>query len=201
MKLFTLLAAGIALLPLPLAAMENGRGLADIALAAKQQNKKPAIPWVSTLQIRSNDSMAINLADSKQLMRRPNLVASYNLEQIYDVSRFYKADFVRVNMVLNYAGRRAGEIISVGVDSGYRAQKLTVQPALFLGYARSMQVGKGNHFTFATGGWLGGKVTHTACRDSFARKYYCGNLTAWSDFHPQQYQLQRYYQIVYTHEF
>lgn len=205
MRFFTCLrvglVVGLALLPLSLSAMENGRAIAAISLAAKQQNALPLIPWISTLRITGNDSTAIHLADDRQLMQRPDRVASYNSEQLYDVSRFYKPDSIRINLVMHYAGRKAGEIISVGVDSGYRAKKITIKPALFIGYARSIQVGRGKHFTFSAGGWLGGKVTHKACRDSFERAYYCRNLTAWSDFHPQRHQLQYYYQLVYAHAF
>ena len=205
MKFFTCpvigLAVGIALFPLSLSAMENGRVIAAISLAAKQQNAMPLMPWISNLRITGNASTAIHLADNRQLMQRPNRVTSYNTKKLHDVSRFYKPDTMRVNLVMHYAGRRAGEIISVGVDSGYRAIKITLEPALFIGYARSIQIGRGKHFSFATGGWLGGKVSHKACRDSFGREYYCRNLTAWSDFHPQRHQLQRYYQLVYTHVF
>lgn len=202
MKFTTCLAVGIALLPLPVSAMESGRAIAGIALAAKQQNALPSLPWISAMQIStaSNDSTAIDLADGRQLMRRPSRVSSYNQEK-FDVSQFYKPEAMRVNMVMHYAGRKAGEIISVGVDSGYRAKKITVAPALFLGYARSLQVGYGKYFTFAAGGWVGGKVTHRACVDEEDKDYYCQNLTAWSDFQAPAYRLQRYYQLVYTHEF
>ena len=204
MKLFTCITVGILLLPFyiakSVAAMEGGHAIAAIALAAKQQNVTPVQPWVSTLRITDNDHTLIRLADGAGLMRRPERASSYN-DDNYDVSRFYKPDSVRVNTVWHYAGRKAGEIFSVGVDSGYHAKKITIRPALFIGYARSVEVGQGKYLTFAAGGWFGGRVTHKACRDEYDRKYYCGTLRAWSDFRPQRDELQHYYRFVYRHEF
>ena len=190
----------VALLSLSASAMDDGRVIADIALAAKQQNVAPPQPWLSALRITDNDNTAIDLADGAQLMQRPKLAASYNNEA-HNVSRFYQTNSPRVNMIWHYAGRKAGEIFSLGMDSGYRAEKITIRPALFVGYARSLSIGSGKYFTFAAGGWFGGRVTHKACRDERDRKYYCGSLIAWSDFHPQQKNLQTYYQLVYRHEF
>ncbi len=190
----------VALLSLSASAMNDGRVIADIALAAKQQNVAPPQPWLSALRITDNDNTAIDLADGAQLMQRPKLAVSYNNEA-HNVSRFYKPDSVRVNMVWHYAGRKAGEIFSVGVDSGYHAKKITIRPALFVGYARSLSIGLGKYVTFAAGGWFGGRVAHKACRDEMNRKYYCGTVTAWSDFDPPSHKLQRYHQLVYVHEF
>lgn len=208
MKFFMGLVVGIALMPMPLFAMENGRAIAGIAIAAKQQNMLPTAPWISTMRI-INDSGTIALADGRELMRRPQETLSYTTQddtnRLFDpdVSRFYKPKMPRFNAVWNYAGRTVGEVISVGIDSGYQAEKITVKPALFLGYARSMQVGRGKYFAFATGGWLSGRVTHRPCRevDGGRRYYYCANLSSWDHFRPPKHQLQHYYQFLYKHEF
>ncbi len=204
MKFLAYIAVGVLLLlsniARSVAAMDDGNAMATIALAAKQQNVTPAQPWVSTLRITDDDHAVISLADGERLMQRPKRASSYN-DGDYDVSEFYTPDAVRLNMVLHYAGRKAGEIISIGIDSGYRAKKMTIRPALFIGYARSMQVGQAKYFTLVAGGWLGGRITHKACRDDYDRQYYCRSLTAWSDFRPRRHALEYYYQVVYTHKF
>lgn len=205
MKFFMGLVVGIALMPMPLFAMENGRTIAGIAIAAKQQHMLPTAPWISTMRI-INDSGTIALADGRELMRRPQWGTYVDQKgiQTHDLSQFYKPKMPRFNAVWNYAGRTVGEVISVGIDSGYQAEKITVKPALFMGYARSMQVGRGKYFAFATGGWLGGKVTYKAChsKDIPEHNFYCGaNIIHWSEFRPPKHQLQHYYQFLYKHEF
>ena len=188
------------LLPLSASGIDDGHPIATVSLAAKQQEVTPVLPWVSSLRITDNDHSVIRLADGERLMQRPIRAASYN-DGNYDVAEFYEADSARISMVWHYAGRKAGEIISVGIDSGYRADKITIRPALFIGYAQSMELEHGKYLTFAIGGWLGGKSTHKPCSDAFDREYYCGNLTAWADFRSQRDELQHYYRLVYKHEF
>ena len=185
-------------LPLPAAAMEGGRAIAGVSLAAKQQNALPPAPWLGAMRVTDNDD-AIYLADGEQLMRYGIARAYNNVPR--DVSPFYKTDSPQVNFTMHFAGRKAGEIISLGVDSGYRAKKITMQPALFLGYARSIKFARASYVTVAAGGWFGGNVSHKPCRDELGRNYYCKNLTAWSDFRPQKNSLNHYYHFVFTHEF
>ena len=201
MKCFTCLwvVVGV-LLPLSASGIDDGHTIATVAQVAKQQDVTPALPWISTLRITEKDHSVIRLADGERLMQRPIRASSYN-DGNYDVAQFYKADSGRLSMVWHYAGRKAGEIFSVGIDSGYRAEKLTIRPALFIGYARSMEIEQGKYLTLAMGGWLGGKTTHKPCSDSFDREYYCGNLTAWTDFRPRRDELQHYSRLVYKHEF
>lgn len=195
------LAGVLVVLAGPLAAMENVRNIAAVSLAAKQQNTAPMMPWFSALQVIGTEVRSVYLADGRKVMQRPDRVTSYSADRSWDVAHFYKPDSMRISAIMHWAGRTAGEVFSFGMDSGYRAEKMTIAPALFVGYARSLNVGKASYFTFAAGGWLGGKVSHKACYDSFDREYYCADLTAWSDFRAPEDQLRHYYQLVFTHEF
>lgn len=186
---------------LPLTAAANGGDLSGIALAAKQQNATPAMPWLGDMRINDKHAHHITLADGNNLMQRPRVVRSYSDAAQYDVSHFYKPDKLQVNIVMHYAGRRAGEIISLGFDSGFSARKIKIAPALFAGYTRAYRVARSTHITASAGGWFGGEVTHEACRDAFDREYFCPTLTAWSDYRPSRQKLQRYLHLTWTHDF
>ncbi len=185
----------------PALAADDGMNLAHIALAAKQQNATPAWPWISHMRVSDNSTRSIKMADGKTVLERPRIVRSYSESVRYDVSRFYAPDRLQVNTIMHYAGRRAGEIISFGFDSGFSAEKLTVAPALFAGYTRAFRVAKATHITIGLGGWFGGKVSQKSCRDSVDREYYCPTLTAWSDYRQPRHQLHQYYHLVWTRDF
>ena len=183
------------------AVAEDGRALLHIALASKQQNARPPMPWVSQVRLTDNAADKIMLADGRAVMTRPSVVHSYSGAVRYDVSRFYKPDAPQINIIMHYADRTPGEIISLGLDSGYRAEKIRVNPALFLAYTRAVKITRQSYLTAAIGGWLGGTVTEKPCMDSFDREYYCPTLTAWRDYRPAKRQLQRYYWLMWTREF
>lgn len=153
------------------------------------------------MRIVEKSTSNIILADGKSLMKRPSAVRSYSKTVEYDVSHFYQPDKLQLNMIVHYAGRLAGEIISFGFDTGFSAEKITLKPALFAGYTRAFQVAKSTHISVSMGGWFGGKVSHKPCRDDFEREYYCPTLTAWSDYHQPGERLQRYYNVTWTHDF
>ncbi len=191
-----------AFLSSPCAAQAVDGGLAHYALAAKRQNAKPALPWITRLSVTERRFGDIRLADGAKLMERPDIVQSrYDQSVRHDLSRFYQFDRMRVNALMHYAGRRAGEVFSLGLDTGFSAEKITVKPALFVGYARAFQVAEQTHVAASMGGWLGGGVSEKPCRDTFDREYYCPTLTAWTDYRPPRHRLYRYIHLVFTHTF
>jgi len=76
--------------------------------------------------------------------------------------------------------------VSLGYHSGLDTKKLDV------GSTKSIQVSQFKKFTdrlsviFSAGIRDNGKIDHKPCIDTLNRKYYCGNLTAWSDFKPEE---------------
>jgi len=179
--------AFITVAALPATAAADWRHAAGYALTAKHMNIKVAWPWLAELEVDATPH-TIRAADGRALLRRPTVVASrYDASARYDLSRFYRAKSPRLRFRLHYAGRARGEVITVGLDSGYAADKITVKPALLLGYARAFEVRKNFYLTAGISGVIGGRVSEKACFDSYDRAYYCPTLTAWSDHRPRQH--------------
>jgi len=171
----------------PATAAADWRHAAGYALTAKHMNIKVAWPWLAEMSVDAAPH-TIRAADGRALLRRPTVVASaYDASARYDLSRFYRAKSPRLRLKLRYAGRMRGEVITVGLDSGYAADKITVKPALLLGYARAFEVRKNFYLTAGVSGVIGGRVTEKACFDSYDRAYYCPTLTAWRDHRPRQH--------------
>ncbi len=174
----------------------DGMQLAHIALNAAQQRVAPAIPWISTMRLVTNaDTGSFRLADGREVMKRPTRAFSYD-NRARDVSRFYRQEKPQMNMVLHYGGRHPGEVFSVGLDNGMEADKLTIKPAVFVGYARAFESKRHEFMSLSVGSWFGGKAKHRACVDAVGRQYYCSTLTAWSDFNQPNTKLQGYAHII-----
>ena len=188
--------------PLTASAADGGEDLARIALAAKQQNAVPATPWIGRMRIAAASTNGdIYLADGRRLMERPGVVRSYSESAKYDVSRFYRPDSLQANMVLHYAGRIAGEIISLGFDTGFSAEKIRVKPALFVSYTRAFKLAKQTLIAVGAGAWFGGSVSEKPCRDAYDRAYYCPTLTAWSEHYQPRHRLHRHFHLTFSHSF
>jgi len=171
----------------PATAAADWRHAAGYALTAKHMNIKVAWPWLAELSVDAAPH-TIHAADGRALLQRPTVVASrYDASARYDLSRFYRAKSPRLRFKLRYAGRARGEVITVGLDSGYAADKITVKPALLLGYARAFEVRKNFYLTAGISGVIGGRVAERACFDAYDRAYYCPTLTAWRDHRPRQH--------------
>lgn len=173
---------------------------AQLALAAKQQQAAPPFPTIGAMRINQWGGGYFHAADGRRLMVRPNIAYSYD-SKARDVSRFYRPDKPQVNVLLHYAGRSAGEVISFGVDSGFAASKLSAEPAIFLGYARAFEVRPEAFLSLSAGGWLGGRIKHEGCVDELGRVYYCATLTAWSDFHAPKTRKMHYAHFVFKKRF
>ena len=195
------------------AAAPNGQVISTISLAATKQNIIPHTPWLdfaSRMSIFKNDDAMIHAADGREYMKVPTQAESQD-GLVHDyIDKFYRPDLPRVHLVVHYAGRKPGEIISFGLDSGHHAEKLTIAPALFLGYARTRQFaanksGVKNYLTIAGGGWFaGGNIKHKPCTDSTGREFYCGTTGPWVDyasFINRDPQLDYYAHLRFTREF
>jgi len=198
-RLRKLLCLGL-LLPGPAVAVDDG--LAQYALFAKVQNIAPATPWITRLSIARETNGEISRADGTIFMERPRVAcSSYDRSVCREISRFYRANKMRVNAVVHYASRRVGEIFSFGFDTGYSAEKISLKPSVFIGYARAYRAGKRTYFAFALGGWFGGKIAEQSCLDTYGREYYCPSLTAWQDYRPPEHRLHRYLNLVFRRDF
>ena len=67
-------------------------------------------------------------------------------------------------------------------NSGLETKKLDIDSTNKIQISKFIDLGK-NWSVIPTAGYaFGGKKTHTSCIDKYNREYYCGTLTAWSDF-------------------
>lgn len=126
-------------------------------------------------------------------MAVPTTVCSgYDASVCHPVGKFYQSSRIPIfASALVFLNR--DEIVQLGFNSGFNSAKLTVTPSIMLGAGQRFYVNKSRTSQIVLHGyrWFGGRVTHRPCLDSFDREYFCGNLTAWSDFtwdaHPKSY--------------
>ena len=110
----------------------------------------------------------------------PSTASSYDgVER--DVSKFYQQHIPDIE-VGGYHILDKNDRIKAKVSTGTYTEKLDIYPTINFEW---------EHITELNDEWsiltsLGGKLSlgnhNRPCTDSFDRKYYCGNLTAWSDF-------------------
>jgi len=142
-------------------------------------------------------------AGGQSLMNRPDRVCSiYDSSICFDVAHFYSSSIPQI-LVSGFLMLDGSNAITFGLDTGYSSPKLKVSPALLLGLSKRwfMSEKRDAHFIVEASGWLGQSVSHEPCIDSFNRAYYCGNLSAWSDFsynaHPTNLYLKLWYEKAF----
>ena len=88
----------------------------------------------------------------------------------------------------------------LSVTSGAQSPKLSIAPRVVIGVIGSMQISNRRTLSSEVFGSVGGHLSHKPCLDAYDRKYFCGSLTAWSDFPnkriaPQEYGLKVLYRF------
>lgn len=137
--------------------------------------------------------------NDRTLMRRLSETCSgYDATVCRELGDFYKPSASQLIMTGFYRVD-SNNILSFGVNSGFASQKLSVSPSFLIGGATRFYTSKDkdSHFIFEGNYWLGSKVKHKPCFDSYDREYFCGNLTAWSAFNydhrPSSYNIKIWY--------
>lgn len=191
-------------------AVDDWQSLSSVAIEARRQGVTIESPWLQHMRVDVEPN-EIRYADGGSMMRTPDIAYSYD-NKPRDVSRFFKPKYPRINAIMRYAGRAPGEIISIGVDSGYSAEKIRVEPALFLGYTRAFEFAPNTHLAVGASRWFGGEVREFAvdCEiDIFCRKYHAATLLSWRDYQPnpsrdymdREVQYDMHYHLMLIHEF
>ena len=142
-------------------------------------------------------------AGAESLLTLPGSVCSiYDNAICHDVSGFYKAAMPQI-LLSGYYKLDGNNAITWGIDTGFSSQKLSVSPAIMLGISKRWYLSEKRdaQFVFELSGWLGQSVNHTPCYDSFNRAYYCGNLSAWSDFSAPSHANNIYLKVWYDWAF
>lgn len=137
--------------------------------------------WVSAPSFQGGSS-AIRSYSGSLLYKRPSEVRSgYDNAVRHDVSSFYESSRPAVSGIFNWV-LQPGQVVSVGLNSGYESPKLTITPAVFLGWSGSFGLTARQQLTVSAGAWLGGQLSESPCLDDYGRQYWCMTLTAWEDY-------------------
>ena len=142
-------------------------------------------------------------AGGQSLMSLPSHVCSiYDPSICFEVGTFYHAAMPQI-LLSGLLVLDGNDAIIWGIDSGFKSEKLAVSPSLLLGLSKRWfpSEKRDSQFIVEASGWLGQSVSHTPCYDTFNRAYYCGNLSAWSDFsydpHPSDLYLKVWYEKAF----
>jgi hypothetical protein len=142
-------------------------------------------------------------AAGQSLMKRQSRTCSlYDSAICFDTSHFYRPDIPQI-ILSGYAKLDGTNALLFGLDTGFRAQKINISPALMLGLSHRTYLSERRDAQFVVefAGWLGQSVSHTPCYDSYDRAYYCGNLSAWSDFSYNAHPTEVYAKIWFEYAF
>jgi hypothetical protein len=128
----------------------------------------------------------------------PQTATSYDGE-IRSISEFYEPERPTIKVGGDiYLG--AATRISLDLDGGYQSRKLDIDPTLAIGvdHTIGLSSSRDHDLSLQVHGSvsIGGKQNHTSCVDSYDREYYCGNLTAWTDF--VQHETANPYKVMLT---
>jgi hypothetical protein len=143
---------------------------------------QPTAIWLSSISVESNPKYFNNASGGFVAVNPTSVVSSYDANSTrYNVSEFYKPNADRYKLITHTNGFNKGEIFSIGYDSGINSQKMTINSAVFLGYAKTMSFTKTSITSIGVGSWFGGSTSERPCLDSYDRQYSCRTLTSWSD--------------------
>ena len=109
----------------------------------------------------------------------PTTATSYDGTE-RDISRFYEDK--QFNYTIDIAAKRADTTYILGYDNGISTAKYSRSGSLRAGINHTFRLSKRSTIDlFGWRQWVG-SVNEVPCTDSYNRQYYCGNLTAWSDY-------------------
>lgn len=198
------------LLPFSSATALTPQTLSFMAINSERQNYKSVLPFISAIRFDDGSPKYLLRADGEYIYQNStNVVSNYyfldpsaNIKNFtYNVAHFYKSNRPRFKVMLHYSGWLKGAVFSFGADSGHNSQKIKLKPAIFVGYTQAFRLNATSYIAFGAGAWFGGKIKETPCLDDYNRRYWCHNLTAWSDRPKQRNRLTQYVNITFTNRF
>jgi len=141
------------------------------------------------------------MVNSNTLFELPKSVCSgFSSTVCYQLAGFYKP--TTTQLIATGIWRVSNNTLAhLGVNTGFQSPKLKVSPAFYLGVTQRFFLDDKqlSQLSFEATGWVGSKVQHKPCVDSYNREYFCGDLTAWSDYkydsRPKSYTLNIRYMM------
>jgi hypothetical protein len=119
----------------------------------------------------------------------------------YAMTHFYTAAKQRQHLISNFVIPNTKALISIGYDSGSRAEKILISKTFFIGLSAYKRLDPKSAIFFMAGGWQKEKITEKPCVDEYDREYWCPNLTAWSDYKPLTTPPLRFAEVRYERRF
>ena len=109
-----------------------------------------------------------------------------NVSDFYRFNHQYLQRFTIVGTFSKYWGLRAS------LTTGAQAAKLSLDPRLLIGLIGMKPLSGGRTLSAEVFGSIGGDLRHKPCLDEYDREYFCGSLTAWSDYPTKRISFQEY---------
>ena len=117
-----------------------------------------------------------------------------------NVSRFYKSQGKEYKLGLIFAFD-SDTMITLNYDNGLKTEKMKIDKYTEIKLVQGVKVNNNLNLSFKTRIQIGGDISHTPCVDGFGRNYYCGSLTAWSDFDPVEITREYIGEVVFSYKF
>lgn len=108
--------------------------------------------------------------------------SAYDVSVCANVSSFYKFNkqtLQRVTLVGAFVNQWG---VRIALTAGAQAEKLVVDPRLQVGLIHTQTLAEGRSLSGEIYASVGGDMKHRPCLDAYDREYFCGSLTAWSDY-------------------
>ena len=101
------------------------------------------------------------------------------------ISQFYEPERTTAS-IGGYAYFDNDVLVELSLDNGYRSQKWNQSRSATIHVSKALAIADKWSVVLSGGTKLGGEIAEEPCRDSYNREYYCGDLTAWSDYSTEQ---------------
>jgi hypothetical protein len=158
--------------------------------------------FVSEIEIRREVNIFSSNSGFAVLNAHPNVTSAYDLtSNTYAMTHFYTAAKQRQHLISNFVIPNTKALISIGYDSGSKAEKISISKTFFVGLSAYKKIDSKTAIFFMAGGWQKEHISEQPCVDEYDREYWCPNLTAWSDYKPRVTSPLRFAEIRYERRF
>ena len=158
--------------------------------------------FISEIDIRREVNTFSSNSGSMVLNAMAKVTSEYDATATaYEMTPFYTAANSRKHLISNFAIPNSPFLLSLGLDSGSRSEKIAISKSYFVGLSAYQKLDASSILLFTSGGWQRERIVEQPCFDSYDREYWCPNLTAWSDHKPLSAIPLRFVEVRYERRF
>lgn len=160
----------------------SNRVASSIALRPEIVKQKEGLFWISGPISRSRSKLILDHGDNP-IVTLPTITRSpYDSSTSYDTTSFYRPQSQRLAFIASFSSKELlPGIWSLGIDTGHKALKLSIQPSLYFGWAWAGIFKKNATIGLSVGAWAGGNSEEIPCLDNYDREFQCFSLLPWVD--------------------